>query len=151
MPRGDLVQYFFAGDPHPDHPLIKTELLYDPPPHFAEPRRFDGVMVDDLLSIAVNKVTIHTRYEPKDYVDLYMIVRSGEYRLDDLIQMAKEKMVGLDEPTIATHFSKAEELTHFDEFLRAYMRVPIDLTELRRWYRQQARRLSEIVPPPRPA
>jgi hypothetical protein len=147
VPRGDLVQYFFSGDPHPEHPLTKSEFVFDTPPHFAEARRFDGVIVDDLLNIAVNKLTIHTRREPKDYVDLYMVVQSGHCRLEDLIPMAKEKMVGLDELTIAAHFSEVDDLPNLEVFQRAYMRVPLDLADLRRWYREWARRLFEIIPP----
>ncbi|MGH9194310.1 MAG: nucleotidyl transferase AbiEii/AbiGii toxin family protein, partial [Acidimicrobiia bacterium] len=50
VPRGDLVQYFFTGDRHPEHPLVKAEFVFDTPPYFAPPRLFDGVIVDDLLS-----------------------------------------------------------------------------------------------------
>jgi hypothetical protein len=147
VPRGDLVQYFFSGDSHPDHPLLKSELVFDTPPYFADPRRFDGMLVDDLLNIAVNKLTIHTRREPKDYVDLYTIVRSGRTRLEDLIPMAKEKMVGLDELTIGAHFSQVDALPNLEEFQRAYMVVPTDLADLRRWFREWARRLFEAIPP----
>jgi hypothetical protein len=147
VPRGDLVQYFFSGDSHPEHPLLKSELVFDAPPYFADPRRLDGILVDDLLSIAVNKLTIHTRREPKDYVDLYTIVQSGRARLEDLIPMAKEKLVGLDELTIAEHFSQVDALPNLEAFQRAYMAVPTDLADLRRWYRDWARRLIETIPP----
>lgn len=67
LPRGDLLQYFFSGDTDPRHPLLKCELVFDTEPYFAEPRSFDGVRVDDVLNIAVNKVTAILRLEPKDY------------------------------------------------------------------------------------
>lgn len=149
VPRGDLIQYFFSGDPQSKHRMVKSELLFDPPPYFAEPRSFDGVMVDDLVSIAVNKVTIHTRFEPKDYVDLYLIVRSGRFRLEDLIPKAKEKMVGLDELTIGAYFKKVEDLPNLEEFQKEYMLVPLDLADLVRFYREWAGRLFDIIPPHR--
>jgi hypothetical protein len=147
VPRGDLVQYCFSGDSHPDHPLLKSELVFDAPRYFADPRRLDGVLVDDLLSIAVNKLTIHTRHEPKDYVDLYMVVQSGHVRLEDLIPMAKEKLVGRDELAIAAHFSQVDELPNLEAFQQAYMVAPTDLADLRRWYRDWATRLIEAIPP----
>jgi hypothetical protein len=80
-------------------------------------------------------------------VDLYTIVQSGRARLEDLIPMAKEKLVGLDELTIAAHFSRVDELPNLEAFQHAYMVVPADLADLRRFYRDWARRLFEAIPP----
>jgi hypothetical protein len=144
---GDLVKYFLSGDPQPEHRLVNIEFVFDTPPYFAAPQSFDGVLVDDLLSIAVNKVTIHTRYEPKDYVDLYLIVRTGRLRLEDLIPKAKEKMVGLDELTIGAHFAKVEDLPNLEAFERAYMLLPIDWVDLVDFYREWSARLFDMIPP----
>jgi hypothetical protein len=146
-PRGDLIQYFFSGDTHPAHPLAKSELIFDPPPYFAEPRSFDGMLVDDLLCIAVNKLTIHTRFDPKDYFDLYLIVRSGKHRLEDLIPLAKQKMVVLDELTIAARFQSVSELPNLTQFQKGYMVTTVDLDELVRFYKEWAARLFALFPP----
>jgi hypothetical protein len=151
IPRGDLVQYFFSGDPHPTHPLTKVELLFDTPPYFADPRPFNSVLVDDLLSIAVNKLTIPTRFDPKDYIDLYLIVTSGRLRLEDLIPLAKEKVPGLDELTIAAHFMKVEQLPNLTEFQRGYMVNAVESRELLRFYQDWATRLFALFPPRRQA
>ena len=147
LPRGDLVQYFLSGDTDPAHPLLKIELLFDTEPYFAEPRSFDGVRVDDLLSIAVNKITTILRFEPKDYFDIYMIVKSGRHRLEDLIPLAKEKLVGLDEVTIGAHFRQALALPNLVEYQRAYMLVPVDLSDLLRFFAEWAERLFAVLPP----
>mgnify|MGYP001595902432 CR=1 FL=1 len=145
--RGELVRYFFSGDPHPEHPLIKIELIFDTPPYFAPPRRFGNILVDDLLCIAVNKVTINTRFEPKDYLDLYLIVRSGAYRLEDLIPLAKQKVIGIDELAIAAQFKQAERLPNLAEFQRNYMVTPVEQGELVRFYQDWAARLFSLFPP----
>ena len=147
--KAEFVRYFFSGDPHPEHPLGKVEVILDTPPHFAPPRRFGSILVDDLLCIAVNKLTIHTRFDPKDYVDLYLIVRSGAYRLEDLIPLAKQKMVGLDEWTIAERFKKGEQLPNLTQFQQRYMLAQIEWPELVRFYQEWAARLFVLFPPRR--
>lgn len=145
--RGDLIQYFFSGDTHPDHPLVKSEFIFDTPPYFADPRLFDGILVDDLLCIAVNKVAIHTRFDPKDYFDLYLIIRSGAYRIEDLIRLAKQKVIGLDEWTIAAKFQQVERLPNLGEFQRNYVVTPVEPSELVRFYEEWADRLFSLFPP----
>lgn len=147
--KGELVRYFFSGDPHPEHPLGKVELILDTLPHFAPPRRFGSILVDDLLCIAVNKLTIHTRFDPKDYVDLYLIVRSGAYRLEDLIPLAKQKMIGLDELAIAERFKQVGQLQNLAQFQQRYMLTRIDWRELVRFYQEWAGRLFALFPPRR--
>jgi hypothetical protein len=105
--------------------------------------------VDDLLCIAVNKLTITTRIEPKDYLDLYLIIRSGAYRLEDLIPLAKQKLVGIDEWTIAIQFKQAERLPNLVEFQRDYMLTPVEPGELIRFYQEWAARLFALFPPRR--
>jgi hypothetical protein len=149
LPRGDLVQYFFSGDPDPRHPLLKTELLFDPPPYFAPPRLFDGVQVDDILNIAVNKITIQTRFEPKDYVDIYMIVKAGRLKIEEMIPLAKQKMLGLDEVAIGAYFRQALRLPNLVEYQHGYLVAPIDLADLQRFFSEWADRLFAVIPPRR--
>lgn len=143
--RAEAVQYFLGGDVEPDHPLVKCELMFDPPPYFAPPRSFAEISVDDLLSIAINKLTIITRIEPKDYFDRYLIAQSGKYQFEDLIAQAKQKLVGLDDLTLAAHFKAVEDLPNLAEFQRSYMLVDVDLRELVRFFQEWARRLFSIV------
>lgn len=148
--RGELVQAFLSGDQEPDHPLVKVECVTDPPPHPAEPRVFSSVRVDDALCIAVNKTTIHTRFDPKDYVDLYLVVRDLGYPLEDLIPRAQEKMVGLDRVTLAARFDMIDELPDLGKFMGAYMLVDLDANEMVAFYKEWARRLYEETPPEHP-
>lgn len=148
-PKGEAIRYLFTGDPHPEHPLAKIELIFDTPPYFAPPRSFGNIQVDDLLCIAVNKLTIHTRFEPKDYIDLYLIIHSGAYRLEDLIPLAKQKMIGLDEWTIAAKFQRVEALPNLSEFQKGYMLTEVDWNALVRFYQEWAGQLFALFPPRR--
>ena len=143
--RAESVQYFLSGDVEPDHPLVKCEFMFDPPPYFAPPRSFAGISVDDLISIAINKLTIVTRIEWKDYFDRYLIEQSGKYRFEDLIAQAKQKLVGLDDFTLAAHFKAVEDLPNLAEFQKSYMLVKVDPRELVSFFQEWARRLFAIV------
>lgn len=143
--RPDAVQYFLSGDVESDHPLVKCELMYDPPPYFVPPRSFDGILVDDLLSIAVNKLTIIGRTDPKDYFDRYLIDRSGRYRFEDLIAQAKQKLIGLDDLALATHFKAVDELPSLLEFQRSYMLVEVDSGEVVQFFQDWAARLFSVI------
>lgn len=139
----EAIQYFFSGDIESDHPLVKCELMFDPPPYFADPQSFEGVRVDALLAIAVNKLTIVGRNEPKDYIDRYLIDRSGRYAFADLIALAKDKLVGLDDLTLAAHFKAAQDLPTLAEFQHAYMIADVDLGEMVRFFDEWAERLYD--------
>lgn len=140
-------RFLLAGDTHPDHPLRKCELMLDSPPFFAEPRWFDGILVDDLLSIAVNKLTALSRIEPKDYIDLYLIVSRGLHRMEDLVPRAQEKDPGLTPLVLATTFDRVDELPDLRAFQDGYMLVSVDSADLIRFYRRWAERLVETVRP----
>lgn len=149
-PREQIFRRFLlAGDTHPEHPLRKCELMLDSAPHFAEPRRFDGVLVDDLLSIAVNKVATLGRIEPKDYVDLYLILQQGAYRLEDLIPRVQEKDPGLTALVLAETFERVDQLPDLRPFQDGYMVVQVEPAQLIAFYRGWARRLAETLPPRR--
>jgi hypothetical protein len=146
--RGDQVQYFLSGDAD-RRPLTKIEVLFDPPPHLVPPVRQDSVFVDGLLAIAVNKLTALGRREPKDYVDVYEVVRSGRQPLDDLVRLAGEKDPGLTPLVLAVDFDGVVDLPDVVDFLRRYLIVTLDWDELVRFYRREAERLRGLVPPRR--
>jgi len=146
--RRVLTQFFLSGDAHPDHPLTKVECLIDTPPYFADPRVLGGVFVDDLLCIGVNKVTTVTeRSEPKDYVDLYLIVQQGGLRLEDLIRLAQEKTLRLSDLSIAAGFDKVDELRGIAGFQRKYMLIDVGEADLVAFYKDWAHRIYAQLPP----
>lgn len=135
------VRYRLEGDVQAKHNLQKVELVHDSPPYFAEPERRDAVLVDALLNIGVNKVAATARQEPRDYVDLYMIVTAGGLKLEDLVRLAGEKDPGLAPEVVAAQFADVELLPDLGEFQADYMITPIDQAELIRFFTDWARRL----------
>lgn len=147
--RGDYLQYALSGD-EGDRPLAKVEFVVDSPPYFDSPDSPRGVFVDSLLAIGINKVTALGRLEPKDYVDLYEIVRSGRQPLDNLVRAAEEKDPGITVLVVAADFDRAAELSGVADFLRRYMVVALDWDELVGFYQREATRLRDLVPPRSP-
>jgi hypothetical protein len=141
-------RFLLSGDTHPTHPLRKCEPMLDSPPFLAKPRKFDGVLVDDLLSIAVNKLTALARLAPKDYLDLYLIVSRGFHRMEDLAPRAQEKDPGLTQLALAAAFDRVPDLPDLRAFQEGYMLVKVDEADLVRFYRRWTRRLLDAVGPP---
>ncbi len=78
-----------AADP------LKIDLVRDFGPQYGEHLKVSQVIVDSIENIGANKVTaILGRTEPKDFVDLYFILRAG-YDFDDLLAKAQTKDLGL--------------------------------------------------------
>jgi hypothetical protein len=105
------------------------------------------VLVDALLAIAVNKVAIITRDDAKDYVDLYIILTETSYRLPDLIPLAKEKLLGLDEWAIADKFRRVRRVINVAQYLTDYMVKQVDWRELVNFYEDRAEELIALFPP----
>jgi predicted nucleotidyltransferase component of viral defense system len=142
-----LSQFFLSGDPIVEHRLVKIDVASDPEPYSAPPQRFDQVLVDALLSIAVNKVAIITRDEAKDYVDLYTILHETSFRLTDLIPLAKQRLLGLDEWAIADKFRRVRRVLNVAEYLTSYMVRPVDWRALVQYYEDRAEELTALFPP----
>lgn len=142
------VRLALAGDPGSEHRLEKIDIMWDSPPYFASPSIRDGISVDDLRAIAVNKVlAIDGRQEVKDFVDLYFIARETSERIEALIPLAKQKLIGLEELQLAGAFLRVRELAGLVEFQNRYMVKPLDWDELVALYSAEAERIFALFPP----
>ena len=101
----------------------------------------------DSTFFAVNKVAIISRDEAKDYVDLYVILQETPYRLTDLIPLAKQKLLGLDEWAIADKFRRVRRVMNVAGFLESYMVKPVDWRALVQYYEDRAEELAALFPP----
>lgn len=75
----------------PDQKL-KLEFTYYPFAQIEKPKLINGVPVDSLIDIAVNKLfTIYQKPRTRDFIDLYMICQQENYGIEDLIKKARIK------------------------------------------------------------
>jgi len=72
--------------------FLKLEFTYFPFPQIEKPRIVNGIKIDSLLDIAVNKVfTVSQKPRGKDFFDLYYIFKKERWEFDDLLKKAKIK------------------------------------------------------------
>lgn len=124
-------------------PSLQVDLIRDFGPQYGWHRTFDGIVVDSVENIAVNKlVTLQGRTEAKDFVDLYFILRAG-YDLGNLLAQAQEKDVGLHPFYMAGSLLQVRHLT-----LLPTTTPPLTLAGLQVYISSLADRLLDQLRPP---
>ncbi len=115
----------------------KIDIVQEQPKHFGEILTIDSIRVDSLVNIATNKIlAILGRLEPKDYIDLFVIIKNTDFSFDELFKLAKEKDTGLSEFYFANTIADVEQFkilpkmkTKFDknQFIKFYNDLSSDL------------------------
>ncbi len=142
-----IIQFFLQGDRHPTHPLKKVDVVLDTEPHVAV-KTFGAYLVDSLLDIAANKVTAIFRLDTKDFIDLYFILRTKPFTVDDLIPLAKQKLAGFHEFDLAGCLAQFPSLAGRARFVERYMVERVDLHDVEEFFRKLSRDLFARYPPP---
>ncbi|MCX6809230.1 MAG: nucleotidyl transferase AbiEii/AbiGii toxin family protein [Candidatus Berkelbacteria bacterium] len=71
---------------------LKLEFTYYPFEQVEKPRTINGIPIDSLIDIAVNKLfTIYQKPRTRDFIDLYMICQQEHFKIEDLIKKAQIK------------------------------------------------------------
>lgn len=79
--------------------VIKTEFTYYPFTQIEKPKTINGIKVDSLLDIAVNKTfTIYQQPSSRHFVDLYLIIKVKGWHFKDLIKQARAKFDSYIDP-----------------------------------------------------
>ncbi len=126
-----------SGDP------LKIDLVRDFGPQYGEHLTVGQVIVDSIENIGANKLTaILGRTEPKDFVDLYFILKAG-YDFDDLLAKAQTKDLGMHP------FYLAGALRQVLNFRRLpATTLPLALVELQQFILSLADHLLDQAAPP---
>ena len=133
-----FVRYQIAGE-------LQVDLVADVQFRVGSPELVDDFMVDSLKNIAVNKVTaILGRFDPKDYVDLYLLLTEPDLGLDilDLLALGGKKDAGLDRFVWASLLESAERVVMLPRMIRQ-----IELSEVKEFYRGLRDRLLDAMKP----
>ena len=133
-------EIFFVPDA--EEPL-KIDLVRDFGPQYGERLHFGQVIVDSIENIGANKLTaILSRTEPKDFVDLYFILKAG-YDFDDLFVKAQARDLGMHP------FYLAGSLRQVRNFRRLPAVIPpLPLFELQQFILSLADELLDRATPP---
>lgn len=77
---------------YPNDNVLKVDFSYYPFPQIEPGTHLCAVPVDSVRDIAANKLqSVSTRTNARDYVDLYCIVQSKKYRMEELVKLARAK------------------------------------------------------------
>lgn len=127
---------------HFDDEVIKTELTYYPFTQLEPTKEIDGLQVDSLLDIAVNKTfTIYQNPRSRDFIDLYLIMKEKGWSFSDLRKKARMKF--------DTHIEALQmaqqllEVDHLEDFPR--MIVKLDNQVWQEFWKQEAAKIKSEV------
>jgi len=92
---------------------LKIEFTFFPFPQIEKPMMENGLPIDSLLDIAVNKTfTIYQRTVARDYIDLFMICKEKKFNLNDLIAKARIKFDWyIDQLQLGAQFFKVRDVS----------------------------------------
>lgn len=117
--------------------VIKVDFACYPYYRLEKGATYKNVAVDSLLDIATNKLlTICERNNVKDFVDFYFLQR--KFSLWDLIYGVEKKFKReIDILLLGTEFLKVQEFDYLPKMI-----VPLDLTELKKFYKEKAKEVA---------
>ncbi len=124
---------------HFEDEVIKTEFTYYPFTQLESPKEIDGMYIDSLIDIAVNKTfTIYQKPRSRDFIDLYFIMKEQIWSFSDLRKKARMKFeTHIDPLQMAQQLLEAD---HLEDFPR--MIVPLAPKEWRDFWKQEADKLK---------
>ena len=104
---------------HFDKEIVKTEFTYYPFTQLEQPIKADGLKIDSLLDIAVNKTfTIYQKPRSRDFIDLYLIIKEKNWNFGDLRKQARAKFdTHMDPLQMAKQLLEADRLEDFPRMI----------------------------------
>lgn len=114
-----LVSYKLV---YKDKEELKVDFNYYPFLRINKGKKFKNLEIDSLYDIAVNKVhTMFMQIRSRDFIDLYFIMKTTDYSLDQLIKDAKIKFDWhIDKVTLASQFIKVKEISDMPTMLVSF-------------------------------
>ena len=101
--------------------IQRLDFVQEQPIIFGKRKTIDSIVVDSLENIASNKIlTIYGRLEPKDYLDLFFILRETDLDFGKLFEKTKKKDTGLHEFYFANMLAETDNLKHFPKTLKPF-------------------------------
>lgn len=123
--------------------IQRIDIVHEQPRQHGESIDIDGIKVDSLINIATNKITaLFGRLEPKDYIDLYVILHQSELKFDYLFEKARDKDLGLHEFYFANSISQVGNIKIWPA-----LKIPLGIPEIVKFYEKLAKDMYTRVKP----
>lgn len=101
--------------------IQRIDIIKDQSIVFGKRKKVDFIIVDSLENIAAGKIlTIFGRLEPKDYLDLYFILKNTKLDFMNLFEKTKQKDLGLNEFYFANILAEIENVKNFPQTLKPF-------------------------------
>lgn len=126
----------------PGERQLKLEFTQYPYRHLESPAMIDGVRVEGVRDIAADKLAaLLDRFEPKDYYDLYVLLRNNQTRLARTREDAERKFhLRIDPVQLGAAFARSRTIPILPHLL-----VPITQEEVQQFFADLARGLRGEV------
>lgn len=122
---------------------LQLDLVRDVDFRVGSPQLIDNIMVDTKKNIAVNKVTaLYGRLDPKDYVDLYFLLKEGEFDILELLRIGKNKDAGLDPFQWAKVIADVHSISILPKMI-----IKCDVPELKTFFSTLRDKVTDSVKP----
>lgn len=100
---------------------LKIDIAKDVPVHFGKIRKVGPFYIDSLENIAVGKLlAIFGRAAPKDFIDVYFLLKEKKVDFKRIFESAKKKDLGLNEFYLAEMFYQITKITDFPKTLKPF-------------------------------
>lgn len=122
--------------------FLKVEFTFFPFKPVETAKKIEGILVDSLIDIAVNKLfTIHQQPRGRDYFDLYTILQKKSYTIKKLTSLAKAKFDWHVDPLqLGVNFFKV------DKFLDDPLLIKkVDRRALVGFFKRESRNLKQGI------
>lgn len=122
---------------------LQVDLVRDIDFRVAAPLLHEGLLIDDVKNIAVNKIgAIYGRLDPKDYVDWFFIQQVYQYNFFELFELAKNKDAGLELFSWAQIINDVNNFEHLPNMLK-----PLSVTQLKKYFNELRVEILKKVKP----
>ena len=121
---------------------LKIEFTYFPFRQIEEPHVYDGIKVNSVLDIAVDKLfTIYQKPRSRDFMDLYMIESKYGFSLNDLIKKARLKFDwDIDPIKLGSQFLLVTELKDYPRLIK-----PLKEKDWHNYFLEEAKKLENRI------
>lgn len=125
-----------------DEEELKIEFTYYPFHQIREAQDINGLMIDSLEDLSANKLmALFDRIEPKDFVDMYFILKKTDISLERILTNVNKKFQFSFEPlTLGSEFAKVRTIKELPK-----MKEPLSLDELKRFFQGLAMNLKPNI------
>ena len=136
-----LVSYFLIFK---DGNKLKVDFNYYPFPRIEKGLKYGKLQIDSIRDIAANKVhTIFVNPRDRDYIDLYFIMKDGNFNLSQLIRDAKIKFDWhIDKLTLVSQLLRVKEIKILET---PKILVPFDKKEIDNFFIKEAKKLTSSI------